>query len=175
MPDAALPEVQRTSLVGAVLYLKSLQLDIDLLTFSFLDRPEPAALQDALRQLLVRGGAGGAPGRGPQSRLARAAALGAQEGGPGGRAGGRAGGRCLLSGRQLLLGPGLQRPPRTAPPLTRPHPCTQVLDAIDRDGDVTPMGLQMALLPLDPALARALLAAHQLGWAGRAAAAAFAG
>jgi ATP-dependent RNA helicase DHX8/PRP22 len=55
MPDTALPEVQRTSLVGAVLYLKSLQLDIDLLTFAFLDRPELAALQDALRQLLVGG------------------------------------------------------------------------------------------------------------------------
>jgi HrpA-like RNA helicase len=44
-----------------------------------------------------------------------------------------------------------------------------VLDAIDRDGDVTPLGLQMALLPLDPALARALLAAHELGWAAAAA------
>jgi hypothetical protein len=40
-----------------------------------------------------------------------------------------------------------------------------VLDALDADGDITPVGRQMANLPLEPALARALLAAHELGWA----------
>jgi ATP-dependent RNA helicase DHX8/PRP22 len=38
-----------------------------------------------------------------------------------------------------------------------------VLDAIDADGNVTALGLRMAGLPLDPALARALLAAKDLG------------
>lgn len=36
------------------------------------------------------------------------------------------------------------------------------LDAIDRDGDVTDIGRRMAVLPLEPALARALLAAGDL-------------
>ncbi|GLI64430.1 hypothetical protein VaNZ11_007626 [Volvox africanus] len=90
MPNVTAPEIQRSSLVGAVLYLKSLQLDIDVLSFDFLDAPATAALEDALRQLLV-------------------------------------------------------------------------LDAIDADGNVTPMGQRMAGLPLDPALARALLAARELG------------
>jgi hypothetical protein len=40
-----------------------------------------------------------------------------------------------------------------------------VLDALDADGDITPIGRQMANLPLEPAVARALLAAHDLGWA----------
>ncbi|GBF98616.1 pre-mRNA-splicing factor ATP-dependent RNA helicase-like [Raphidocelis subcapitata] len=38
-----------------------------------------------------------------------------------------------------------------------------VLDAIDADGDITPPGRAMAAMPLEPALARALLAAHKLG------------
>jgi HrpA-like RNA helicase len=37
------------------------------------------------------------------------------------------------------------------------------LDAIDADGDITPPGRAMAAMPLEPALARALLAAHKLG------------
>ncbi|PNH00701.1 putative pre-mRNA-splicing factor ATP-dependent RNA helicase, partial [Tetrabaena socialis] len=40
-----------------------------------------------------------------------------------------------------------------------------VLDALDADGNVTALGLRMAGLPLDPALARALLAARELGCA----------
>ncbi|GLC37757.1 hypothetical protein PLESTB_001473700 [Pleodorina starrii] len=90
MPNVTAPEIQRTSLVGAVLYLKSLQLGIDVLSFDFLDPPAVAALEDALRQLLV-------------------------------------------------------------------------LDAIDADGNVTALGLRMAGLPLEPALARALMAARELG------------
>lgn len=38
--DATVPEIQRTSLAGSVLYLKSLDLpDIDILKFDFLDAP----------------------------------------------------------------------------------------------------------------------------------------
>jgi hypothetical protein len=39
-----------------------------------------------------------------------------------------------------------------------------VLDALDDDGDISQLGRQMANMPLEPALARALLAAHRLGW-----------
>lgn len=38
-----------------------------------------------------------------------------------------------------------------------------VLDALDIDGGITPLGHQMVSLPLDPSLARALIAATQLG------------
>lgn len=38
-----------------------------------------------------------------------------------------------------------------------------VLDALDVDGGITPTGRAMAALPLEPALARALLEAHKLG------------
>lgn len=38
-----------------------------------------------------------------------------------------------------------------------------VLDALDVDGGLTPLGTTMAGLPLEPALARALLEAHTLG------------
>jgi hypothetical protein len=40
MPDVALPEIQRTSLAGAVLQIKALKLELDVLTFDFLDRPQ---------------------------------------------------------------------------------------------------------------------------------------
>ncbi|KAL4856425.1 putative pre-mRNA-splicing factor ATP-dependent RNA helicase DEAH4 [Chlorella vulgaris] len=90
MPDTTAPEIQRTSLVAAVLYLKSLPLSIDVLAFDFLDPPAAESLQDALRQLYV-------------------------------------------------------------------------LDAIDVDGNVTAKGKAMSLLPLDPSLARTLLAAKELG------------
>lgn len=43
-----------------------------------------------------------------------------------------------------------------------------VLDALDSNGDVTPMGKRMAGLPLEPSLARALLAARELGCAAAA-------
>lgn len=39
MAPASVPEIQRSSLTTAVLYLKSLPLDIDVLAFDFLDRP----------------------------------------------------------------------------------------------------------------------------------------
>ena len=39
MADATVPEIQRTSLLTAVLHLKSLPLEIDVLHFDFLDAP----------------------------------------------------------------------------------------------------------------------------------------
>ncbi|GJS47882.1 probable pre-mRNA-splicing factor ATP-dependent RNA helicase DEAH4 [Tanacetum coccineum] len=52
--EATVPEIQRSSLAGSVLYLKSLDLpDIDILKFDFLDAPSPESLQDALKQLFL--------------------------------------------------------------------------------------------------------------------------
>lgn len=52
--DATVPEIQRTSLAGSVLYLKSLDLpDIDILKFDFLDPPSSESLEDALKQLYL--------------------------------------------------------------------------------------------------------------------------
>lgn len=49
-----LPEIQRSSLTGAVLHLKSLSLPgLDVLHFEFLDPPPQEALADALRQLFL--------------------------------------------------------------------------------------------------------------------------
>lgn len=39
MPAATVPEIQRTSLLSAALYLKSLPLNVDVLAFDFLDPP----------------------------------------------------------------------------------------------------------------------------------------
>ncbi|KAK9832232.1 hypothetical protein WJX74_003796 [Apatococcus lobatus] len=89
MPNITVPEIQRTSLLSACLYLKSLSSDIDVISFDYLDPPQPEALEDALRQLFI-------------------------------------------------------------------------LDAIDSDGKVTPLGKEMARLPLDPCLARMLIAAANL-------------
>lgn len=91
MPAVTLPEIQRTCLVSAVLYLKTLGLEgLDVLTFDFLDPPGRDMLMDALRQLWV-------------------------------------------------------------------------LDAIDADGRVTALGRTMARVPLEPSLARALIAAREFG------------
>ncbi|PON82810.1 RNA helicase family protein [Trema orientale] len=52
--DVTIPEIQRSSLAGSVLYLKSLDLqDIDILKFDFLDPPSPESLEDALKQLYL--------------------------------------------------------------------------------------------------------------------------
>nr|KYP52958.1 ATP-dependent RNA helicase dhx8 [Cajanus cajan] len=52
--DVTVPEIQRSSLAGSVLYLKSLDLpDIDILKFDFLDPPSTESLQDALKQLYL--------------------------------------------------------------------------------------------------------------------------
>jgi len=89
--NATEPEIQRTSLVNVVLYLKSLELEnMDVLKFDFLDKPKVEALIDALKQLYV-------------------------------------------------------------------------LDAIDEDGKITNIGREMAPLPLEPNLARAMLEAKKLG------------
>ena len=39
MPPETLPEIQRTTMLTAVLFLKSLPLDIDVLAFDYLDHP----------------------------------------------------------------------------------------------------------------------------------------
>uniref|UniRef100_A0A2P2L5G5 RNA helicase n=1 Tax=Rhizophora mucronata TaxID=61149 RepID=A0A2P2L5G5_RHIMU len=52
--DVTVPEIQRTSLAGSVLHLKSLDLsDIDVLKFDFLDPPSIELLEDALKQLHI--------------------------------------------------------------------------------------------------------------------------
>ncbi|KAJ9169364.1 hypothetical protein P3X46_017567 [Hevea brasiliensis] len=52
--DVTVPEIQRSSLAGSVLYLKSLDLpDIDILKFDFLDPPSYESLTDALKQLYL--------------------------------------------------------------------------------------------------------------------------
>ncbi|KAH7515527.1 hypothetical protein FEM48_Zijuj10G0036300 [Ziziphus jujuba var. spinosa] len=52
--DVTVPEIQRSSLAGTVLYLKSLDLaDIDILKFDFLDSPSSESLEDALKQLYL--------------------------------------------------------------------------------------------------------------------------
>ncbi|KAK6930847.1 DEAD/DEAH box helicase domain [Dillenia turbinata] len=52
--DVTVPEIQRSSLAGSVLYLKSLDLpDIDILKFDFLDPPSSESLEDALKQLYL--------------------------------------------------------------------------------------------------------------------------
>ena len=56
MPDVAAPEIQRTSLAGAVLYLKTLALDVDVLSFDFLDPPRREALEV---RMLGSAGSGG--------------------------------------------------------------------------------------------------------------------
>ncbi|KAF5197860.1 Atp-dependent rna helicase dhx8 [Thalictrum thalictroides] len=53
-PEVTVPEIQRSSLAGSVLYLKSLDVpDIDILSFDFLDPPSRESLEDALRQLYL--------------------------------------------------------------------------------------------------------------------------
>ncbi|KAJ8747275.1 hypothetical protein K2173_013101 [Erythroxylum novogranatense] len=52
--DVTVPEIQRSSLAGSVLYLKSLDLpDIDILNFDFVDPPSSESLEDALKQLYL--------------------------------------------------------------------------------------------------------------------------
>ncbi|KAL5800658.1 hypothetical protein ACOSQ3_032290 [Xanthoceras sorbifolium] len=52
--DVTVPEIQRSSLAGSVLYLKSLDLaDMDILKFDFLDPPSAESLRDALKQLYL--------------------------------------------------------------------------------------------------------------------------
>lgn len=88
-----MPEIQRTSLLQAVLQLKALpaSLNINVLTFPFIDPPTRASMEEALRQLYV-------------------------------------------------------------------------LEALDENGGLTEVGRAMAALPLDPSLARAVLAGAKLGY-----------
>ena len=56
MPTTTVPEIQRASLVGTVLYLKTLRIEgLDVLDFDFLDKPDVEAMGDALRQLYALG------------------------------------------------------------------------------------------------------------------------
>jgi ATP-dependent RNA helicase DHX8/PRP22 len=56
MPAITRPEIQRTCLVGTILYLKTLNLKgLDVMTFDFLDPPDTALIADALRQLYFVG------------------------------------------------------------------------------------------------------------------------
>ncbi|KAK9787737.1 hypothetical protein WJX73_004248 [Symbiochloris irregularis] len=95
MPAETVPEILRTSLQAAVLHLKTLPLQVDVLHFDYMDAPKRGALEDALRHL-------------------------------------------------YLLG------------------------ALTREGAITPLGRLMAQLPLEPVLARTLLAAAQLDCLGPA-------
>lgn len=45
MEEAAVPEIQRSSLLSAVLHLKSLPLNVDVLEFDFLDPPKVSKQQ----------------------------------------------------------------------------------------------------------------------------------
>lgn len=91
LPAVTVPEIQRSSLTGAILHLKSLDLpDVNVLDFKFLDPPSRALLEDALQQLYI-------------------------------------------------------------------------INAIHEDGSITSVGKRMAELPLEPSLARALLAAEDAG------------
>ncbi|KAI3895007.1 hypothetical protein MKW92_036794, partial [Papaver armeniacum] len=54
--EVTIPEIQRSSLAGCVLYLKSLALPgMDVLKFDFLDPPSRDSLEDALKQLYLIG------------------------------------------------------------------------------------------------------------------------
>lgn len=54
MPDVSTPEIQRTSLAGAVLYLKTLTLDVDVLAFDFVDKPQREALEVCLKHSILK-------------------------------------------------------------------------------------------------------------------------
>ncbi|KAI8112991.1 hypothetical protein M9435_002997 [Picochlorum sp. BPE23] len=49
------PEIKRTSMMQAVLYLKSLPLTMNIFEFDFIDRPDAAAVEESLRQLYIIG------------------------------------------------------------------------------------------------------------------------
>ena len=54
MPDATVPEIQRTSLAATVLVLKQVGVD-DVLAFQFMERPDTEMLVSALKQLFLLG------------------------------------------------------------------------------------------------------------------------
>jgi len=56
MIDTTSPEINRTCLSGAVLYLKSLPVQFNILEFDFIDKPERVGLEDALTQLYILDG-----------------------------------------------------------------------------------------------------------------------
>lgn len=47
MSETTVPEIQRTNMLTAVLYLKSLPLDIDVLAFDYLDSPGVSAASNS--------------------------------------------------------------------------------------------------------------------------------
>ncbi|KAJ3046935.1 DEAH-box ATP-dependent RNA helicase prp22 [Rhizophlyctis rosea] len=54
MEPATIPEIQRSSLIGTVLNLKTMGID-DILNFEFIDPPDPALVVAAIRQLFLLG------------------------------------------------------------------------------------------------------------------------
>jgi ATP-dependent RNA helicase DHX8/PRP22 len=71
MPAVTPPEIQRAPLAATVLFLKCLDLGVDVLRFDYMDAPERAQLETALRQLYV---IGALDGNGAVTRLGRALA-----------------------------------------------------------------------------------------------------
>lgn len=136
-PDTV-PEIQRTNLSNVVLMLKSLGIH-DLVNFDFMDPPPAEALLRALEQLY---------------------ALGALND------------RCGSGGGVGVLGP-WRSPCHCACPLQRAHDkhwlCLHGPHvALRRDhhrarGELTKLGRRMAEFPLDPQLAKALLASEKYG------------
>ena len=54
MEPATIPEIQRSSLIGTVLNLKTMGID-DILNFEFIDPPDPTLVVAAIRQLFLLG------------------------------------------------------------------------------------------------------------------------
>lgn len=54
MSEAGLPEIQRASLVSTVLYLKTLNIGIDILRFKYLDAPEVRSHTSTRHRMYLR-------------------------------------------------------------------------------------------------------------------------
>ena len=119
MSEATVPEIQRTNMLTAVLYLKSLPLDIDVLAFDYLDSPGVRFYSCCLNTQSSRDD-------------------------------------HLLDVRRLLRQAHCSWQSEALEDALRQ---LFVLDALDRDGHITGLGKRMAALPLEPSLARSLVAA----------------
>ena len=60
----------------------------------------------------------------------------------------------------VWLGP---MPPPDSSPISLPHPCPQILGALDNTSALTDTGRHMVEFPLDPPLAKMLLAGAKMG------------
>lgn len=115
-----MPEIQRTNMLTAVLYLKGLPLDIDVLAFDYLDSPGVGSYPCHCDML---------PSRDDELH-------------------------AVL--RHLLREPRCSWQSEALEDALRQ---LFILDALDRDGHITDLGKRMAALPLEPSLARSLVAA----------------